>query len=449
MSLDIATIKLTFDTDENRKNARVAGVRLPSGRLVAFYDKELSSGIDAYVTVTFTGFVVSAGAGSGVINGIPVSWSASDITFPAGDVTYLLYVTPAGIVGATADYTMSFTKDVIWLAWVFVGASSINRVETIENIGRYVFARPQVQVGGEWVWSDFEFLLNSGKSPSAFYNMSDSLIYMSYIKDDASYIRTFSSLDELTWSYISNIKVVASTLSLPRDPENRVLLFTGSSGMCDSDIIDVDFLPMGDTGAGYIIDNYSQGTFDQYIFLPTIGITYAKFIRMPITYEIGSVDSAGVFLLEDSVTRDSLSTTGFYRWHKWEGSPGVKYVRVKAYVTRIRDYFTTPPSNYKQVEVFSDLNKTSTTFRSISSEVLGEIYTISTGSSPEASAEIVESFDRLRVNPADTFELMTDPGHMAASDVVDTFDRIRSYKEDSVLSQSGCGVFSSIDIQIG
>jgi len=227
---DDLPFKQTGDTDSSRLNDYPSIIRDNSGRLLLFYEKEFASGLLTGGVVTFVDPSLDChiDAGTGEINDIPVTWSADDLTLGSNTFT-LVYVDNAGNVNHTADFTITFMKDVIALAFVNVGLSTIVRINPIEKTGFYIFNRRQVASGPDYVWDDYESRLNPGRKPEAFFDSTANKAYCTFIKDGSTFIRMFDTTSSLTWEDVNNVQEVSSILYPVPPPEKELLLQVGAT----------------------------------------------------------------------------------------------------------------------------------------------------------------------------------------------------------------------------
>lgn len=248
-----SSTQLTTDTDDNRINSDMCAVVSPEGQRILFYAKTFNSGRLSNSRVTYTiPFTLNIQAGNGIINGIAVSWGATSLI--AGSNSFILiYVDNLGTVGMTTDFTMTFMKDVIVLAYVNTGNSEIVYVEEVEKISKNIYCRKQVSYSyGSWSWDDYELILNTGEQPRAFYNSDNNKIYMSYKKDDIAFVRIFDLNSQISFSYLPNKYISSDVIYLNRNPESS-LYFSGSMGsISDNDIASVDLFPLGPSALSFM-----------------------------------------------------------------------------------------------------------------------------------------------------------------------------------------------------
>lgn len=335
--------QITIDTDAERINNYPCIVVSETGQKFLFYEKFLTTGKQSYSRITFTSpsFIVNVEAGYGTINGVPVSWNAGSLI--ASPNSYqLVYVTVNGELGIRTMPTIYDTQNVIILAYVSTGASSITRIEEVEQSGYYIFVRKQIYTGSSWEWENYEYRLNTGQQPRAFYDSNTDKIYLSYLKDSISYLRVFEPSNELTWSYLPNIQINADIINLNRNPENTLYFNGGSSGYLSTANLVDNLYPMTTFDFAFINNNI-------YIFIPFLTGEYLKYIKSNLTYEIGYYIGE-TFIVEDSVTVPF--TQHSFGWTLWNYSIGTKYIRVRLYTKLFSEEYITSPVYYKSSNLF-------------------------------------------------------------------------------------------------
>jgi hypothetical protein len=340
----IIKYQITQDTDEGRLNNYPCIIVSSTGQKFLFYEKFLTTGKQSFSRITFipSSFIINVEAGYGSINGINVTWNSG--TLIASPNSYqLVYVTSSGILGIKTAPTIEEIKDIIILAYISSGASSITRIEEVEQTGYYIFLRKQVYTGTEWVWENYEYRLNTGKQPRAYYDSNTNKIYLSYLKDSASYLRIFDFSNELTWEYLQNITINSNIITLNKDPQNIFYFSGGSSGFKSKcDIFD-DLYPMTTFDFAFLGE-------DIYIFIPFLTGNYLKYIKSFLTYEVGYFQGEN-FIIEDSVTVPYTQHSFSYRL--WEYSLGLKYIRVRLYTQLFTQEYITSPVYYKNTEIYN------------------------------------------------------------------------------------------------
>ena len=341
--------KLTFDTDNGRINSSPSTVVLPTGQQIVFYSKFLTTGKESFSSITFVSpsFQVDVEAGSGTINGTPVTWVATN----PGDITAtsnmfeIVYVTVTGDLEIGSNLSMDFLQDKILLAYVSSGGSSITRIYELEKTGNYIYVRRQYWTGTEWEWNDYENLLNTGSEPFCFYNADTGYIYLSYKKDGISYTRLFNPLDELTWEYLPNIQITSGSITLKKDPENSIVVVGTASGYKSIVSVINNLYPLSAADFTFVEDQ-------PYVYLPKIGGDYLSYLRGDITYEffrlIGST-----YILEASYTLSKNASMSFTEIYKlWTGTSGVKYVGIRVNTSLFIDDYVTSPIYYSSFDLY-------------------------------------------------------------------------------------------------
>jgi len=447
---NLPSLRLTFDTDDLRINRDLAAVRLPSGRFVVLYEKELYSGrlSDSRTSFVDTTFNVNVEAGNGEINGTPVSWTAHSLVMPAS-TNQLIYVDAVGNVLNTEDYPMSVVKDVILLALVYVGEFSITSLEELEKWGRYVYGRRQIQQAGSWVWDDYEFILNTGEDPKAFYDVSSDKIYVTYRKDSSSNVRVLDVANELTWSYIPSVLLsgFGAQINMRRDPENEFTMMSSSSNNLSIEIQSDDFMRMGTTGLGYFLVG---SIYEPFIYLPKIDTQYEAYVQKPFFYEIGYFNVNNFFVVEDTIP--FLDFQGFERWYQWTGSYGDKYIRMRTpFFSLIKSEFVTPVSGYRQISIwppFEDVGGLGTPQINVDSR--DYVFQQGSGAASLSSVGVTAEFDQdfYTVDP-DSFSFKSGSALSLStfSEITAEFDQdFYTVDPDSFTLGSGSALMSSITI---
>jgi hypothetical protein len=347
------TYQLTYDTDNNRINSSPSVIVLPSGQRIAFYSKFLTTGKISFSRITFVApsFDISVEAGNGELNGISgITWSSGNLIATPNSFQ-LVYVTTAGVLGIGTNLTMSFLKDVILLAYVSSGNSSITRIQELEHSGNYIYVRKQTLLGSTWTWNDYEELLNTGSNPMCFYNSNTGYIYLNYTKDSATYVREFNPADELTWETLQSITITSGTITLNRDPENTLAVAGCSSGYKSGVVIESNEYPIGVPGFAFVNDQ-------PYVFLPSVGGDYLSYIKSGITYEFFTL-VGNDYILEATYTLSKYQATGYQNRYKlWTGTIGVKYVGIRLNTILFTDEFVTSPNYYVFFELYPYPDKT-------------------------------------------------------------------------------------------
>lgn len=341
----VTTQQITRDLDDNRVNEHPCIISSPIGQLFIFYRKTWVTGKLSYTRVTFSPpFTVSIESGNGVLKGTSVTWDA--ITLEASPSTYqLIYVTTDGVVHIGLNLSMTEMRNVIPLAYVQSGATSISRIEELEKTGNYIFIRKQVDTGSGWVWDDYEYRLNTGDQPRAFYDSVSNKIYMSYKKDGIAYNRVLDPTNELTWEYLPNVTIQSNNITLNRDPQNSSVLSI-SSGYNAPVLLLSDEYPILSTGFCYIGNQV-------YIFLPYIGGSYLQYAYGPLTYEVLTYNGGNSYTVEATYVIPAINYgDANYRYRLWVGTIGVKYIRIRTETRIVVGEFVTYPVNYASVLLY-------------------------------------------------------------------------------------------------
>jgi len=338
--------QLTRDLDDGRSNDYPSIVVGPTGQRIAFYKKFLTTGKISFSRITFVSpsFTVDVEAGNGSVQGTSVTWSAGTLTATAN--TYeIVYVDTSGILHISPNLSMTDAQNVILLAYVQTGSTSITRIEEIEHTGSYIYIRRQMLVGSSWVWNDYEYRLNTGEEPRAYYDLVNNKIYLSYKKDGVSYVRMFDPTNELTWEYLPNVNISSNTLTLNNDPSNSIVLALSGGYKTSSNLVSDEY-PMGDTQFLFMNNN-------PYIILPYITGDNLLYAYGPVTYEIMTY-SLGVYTVEASFILPNVKyTSNDLRVVPWPYTLGLKYIRCSLSTRLFSDMFVTNPVNYKQLNLFS------------------------------------------------------------------------------------------------
>lgn len=384
----LPSIKLTFDTDDDRANYNPTFVIDKNGRKIIFYEKRFKSGrlSDSRVKKTAS-FSLSVDAGNGEINGTSVAW-ASDTLTATPNTFELVYVDTAGNIGITDSFPMSFVQSVIVLAYINSGSSEIVTVAEVEKTGKYIYNRRQVLSGGSYVWDDNEYIVNIGEKPRAFFDAANDKIYLTYHKDNSSYIRIFDVNDPTTWSFLPNIVIISGQISKIDQPSDKIIFqtaagiksrlvktaefketrdfeqdsfsFQTASGQRVRQKITSNTFSLGSTGLGFI---EVGGSFEPHIWLPYVLGTRDEFLFYivgDVTYKIFS-EVGGIYTLEDSVTISGTARDASERWHQWAGAPGAYYIGISVTVNRdlIGTDFETDSEFYVPIRIYDPFDETS------------------------------------------------------------------------------------------
>jgi hypothetical protein len=342
--------QLTFDTDDGRIDSYPNVIITATGQQLVFYSKFLTTGKTSYSRITFSApsFTINVEAGTGTINGTSLSWSAGTVTALQNSyqLVYVIHSGPGtGTIGIGANLSMNFLKDVIMLAYVSSGSSSISSIEELERSGNYIYCRKQTLVGMNWVWDDYEVLLNTGSNPMCFYNSSTGFIYLNYIKDSISYVRTFNPASELTWQYLSSTTIISGTINLNRNPENSTNS-SCSSGYTSYVKLNSALYPLGVTCFSFVNGQ-------PYVFLPRIGGSYLSYVYGSVTYNFFTLMGT-TYTIEASYTIPVLNSSLYSNQYKlWTGTIGVKYVGVQLHTGLFLDVYRSDPEDYGSFELYS------------------------------------------------------------------------------------------------
>jgi hypothetical protein len=339
MSITPTNTKLTFDTDEGRINSYPSVVNA-NGQRIVFYEKFFTSGrtTGGRVTASLPTFTVTVNSGTGTLNGTNVSWSNTDIT-ASPDKFEIVYVTLAGSIGISDDFSMTLMKDRIILAYIQSGASSIVRVIEIEKDGRYIYNRRQIQSGSNWIWDDNEYPLCTGETPVAVYN--NGKIYLTYNKDDISYIRIFNPSDALTWSFLRPIDILSDQITLNNDPNAQSEYSFGCGKGCFTQTMNLQLFSMVGIAMTFI-RSYSNPR----VFKPVISSDYMNYVVGDFTIEFYT-KSGNTYTLERSFTISQHDNTTYEnKWFEWVDTPGQKYVVVACKISFVSDIIRTPYDAY-------------------------------------------------------------------------------------------------------
>lgn len=421
-----STTKLTFDTDDGRINSSPSTVILPSGQQFCFYSKFLTTGKESFSRITFVepSFTVNVEAGSGTINGIPVNWNAGTLTSPANSYS-IVYVTTAGVLGIGDDLTMAFLKDVILLAYISSGNSSITRIFELEHFGSYIYVRKQVLSGSTWVWDDYETILNSGSEPISFYNSVTDVIYLTYKKDSASYVRTFNPNDELTWEYLNSVAIAAGqSITLKRDPENTTSAAIGS-GYSTTFQARYDLYPLGVSGFSFVNN-------DKYVFLPFISGSYVPNIIGNITYEFYS-KSGSTYTLEASYTlRNNNSLELSERHRLWLGPNGVIYVGIRIKTQLFQEEYASSPSEYVSFEIYNYPDLTTFSVDTYSVDTRDKSLGVSLGSGYAGIMTKTAEYEESRDSESDTYpKAALGSGYAGIMAMTAEYEETRDFESDT------------------
>jgi hypothetical protein len=404
------TTKLTVETDNGRPASSPSLIVKPTGQKFVFYTKQFTSGRTSDSNVTFTlPNIVNIEAGSGTLNSIVISWSAVSPTVSYNSFD-IVYVDSSGNVIVSDTWDMTTIASSIVLAYVYVGGSAITSLEQVEKMGLYVYSQKQVLVGSVWQWIDQEYLVNTGEQPRAFYDQASDKIYLQYKKDSSVYLRIFDPSDELSWRYIPNTFIQAPNIvHLNRDPQASIQFIAGAGDFADQTVLDAELFPLSATGLSFQL---VSTVFESFIYIPYLTGSYLQYLHYPYTIEIGHL-SGGNFVVEDSVVMSDNDT--YDRWHKWTGTLGLKYLRVRCFSSLMGGEYFTPPANYKQVLIFDPFEYQETIGNTENIQILTE--PVNFEASSAKLGQIIKTFE---------------------------YEESRDFEQDAVLFEVGTGSFGQI-----
>ena len=355
------TTELSTDTDSGRANDYPSIIRDSSGRLMVFYEKQWKSGrlTNGFVTAV-SGFDIQVAAGTGEINSISVTWLLTNLTVPPSSYS-LIYVTNAGVVSQTTDITETLVKDSIVLAFVGSGGSAVAAIEMVETNGTYVFHKKQVWNGSAWVWDDYEYRLNVGINPTAFYDSANNKAYLSFSREGSSFSRVLDFVNPLTFEYLPHYRLTADIL-YPEPQISKTSISRRSGGNSQQVITNVLF-PLSAIGAGFSI-----GTFgiDRVIRVPYLSSQFNSYVIEGSTYCEVFEKIAGSYVLVDSFP---IKKIDLFDWAQFTDTPDKTYylgIRLK-HTLYSEDEFATDPSQYYTMRVYAN----QTSFESVYGLVYG------------------------------------------------------------------------------
>jgi hypothetical protein len=430
MLIPTTVTPLTIDTDNGRTHNYPCIVISPAGQQFVFYEKYLTTGKQSYSRITFTApsFDISVEAGNGSVNATPVTWGSALLTINQNAYA-LVYVDTSGNVGLSYNLDMTFMKDVIQLAYVSSGNSSITRIEELEHTGYYIYLRKQTLSGSSYVWDNVAYRLNTGTQPKAFYCSTNGKIYLTYQKDGAEYVRVFDPTDELTWEYLPNTRIISNVISLINHPQNSVVFGVGSGYEAETTIENGDLFPLGDTGFCFVGSS-------TYIFLPSISGAYIQYITNPIiTYEI--LNKVGsTYYVEASYSLDYHYILG--RWKIWSGTAGQKYIRVIISTTIMTVDYVTDVSSYKSLLIYARPALT-VVDTDISTDGRDDTLSLSASSGYEASVEKTAEFVETKTFQVDTTSLSVSSGYEASIEKTAEFVETKTFQVDTTSLSASSG----------
>jgi hypothetical protein len=349
---DGTPFKQTDDSDASRLNDYPSIIRDNSGRLILFYEKYFRSGVLTGGVVSFVSPSLDCDieAGTGTINGTPVTWSADTLTLTPDTYT-LVYVDSAGNIGQTSDFPISFVKNVIILAYVNVGATTIVRISNLEKEGNYIYNRRQILSGSDYVWDGYESRLNTGEKPEVFFDSTNNKAYCTFIKDGATYTRVFDTTNELTWEDINHTEETGGVLYPVPQPRAELVLDTGCS-QADSTVSQPILFDFGRSFAvGLHIDTSAP-----YVHLPYVSSSFISAMIPPATMQVFT-KSGLVYSLEAEFNIEAEdSPTGLTT--SWAYTRGTKYLGLVVNHNLYVDDYITDPSDYVEVLIPNKIDST-------------------------------------------------------------------------------------------
>jgi hypothetical protein len=386
------------------------------------------------------GLLVTVDAGNGVINSIPVTWTAINLPVQPNKFQ-LVYVTSSGIVSITDNFDMTLTASVIMLAYVFAGASAITRLHEIEKDGKYIYVRRQKPDGfGGWVWDNYEDILNSGEQPQAIYRELDNRIYVTYRKDSAVYQRVIEVGNESSaWTYLLDFTIQSGPqIVLDTDPTNEIQTDSSASDFLLNtfDPFTFSFLILGFETK---FNNPGYDFSHKFLFMPTVvTATGINGLELEIeNYEIyiGPLDNQTMI---DSF--DFNSNKG--KWKPIDTLTGTFYLGWSGFIKIFgrRLPYTLPPSNRLKISIENTFFDTA---GDGSTKVVGKVHESTSyvkSSASDTKNSIDFSFEQLINGENDTTLTEQDKLMSSVSDefneILNTFDQIVDSELDNSLTQS-------------
>jgi len=381
-------LKQTDDSDASRLNDYPSIIRDNSGRLLLFYEKYFRSGVLTGGVVSFVSPSLDChiDAGTGTINETPVSWSADDLTLTPSTYT-LIYVDSAGNVGQTSDFPISFVKNVITLAYVNVGATTIVRITNLEKEGSYIFNRRQVLSGPDYVWDDYETRLNTGEKPEVFFDSSSNMAYCTFIKDGATFTRVFDTTSALTWEDVAHVEEVGGILYPVPQPSAELILNVGCS---KSSFVSYN-PPLYELGRNMVV---GLDTSDPYVHVPYVTSPYLAYMTSAPIMQVFT-KSGSIYTLETEINL-GVEDYPYGLITLWSFTRGTKYLGLKVSHTLYVGDFYTDPSDYAEVLIPENIYSTVTVSPTeLQTTIFPEVWDLEVGcskSSVEKSSEFGQLF---------------------------------------------------------
>jgi hypothetical protein len=448
-TFNIVTQKLTLDTDSGRLNNNTVIVIDNYGRRVVFYEKFLTSGLtdfsptDSFISWS-SPFTINVPAGSGSINGISVSWSATTV-FSTPNAYQLLYVSNSGTVSIINTWDMVLFKDAIVLAMVYSGSSEITFLERWEKTGKYIFVKMQTAPG---IWDNKEYVLNVGEQPKAFINPSGK-IYLSYIKDSSAFVRIIDFSDPLTLSYLPHTLVTSNMTQINMNPYPQSSLGTSLSVGHEGVVAapqGVDLYPFAYYGVGY---RKVLGVYQPFMYLPYLTGSYLAYVNFPYYVEFFSYVGGSYILIASIPIYDLLTDlSSLNRWFQWTYGNGTFYVGVRINNKLINTPYTTLPANYGTFKIFDPFElQTFPDATHISDEIIERPTNVGLGLGHEGIIEKTAEFELTKDYETDNKDISLSSGYEGIVEKTSEFESIKDYETDSKdmgLSVGNIGVITIV-----
>jgi hypothetical protein len=346
---------------------------------------------------------------------------------------------------------MTFVKDVITLAYVSSGGSSIVYLEAIEKSGKYIYGRKQVLSGGSWIWDDYEYVLNTGEQPRAYYDPAVNKVYLSYKKDSISWVRMFDLSLSDTLEYLPNTVISGGYLYLynypttGRNPENTIYVKSGSGLKAASSISDTVLFSLGATGLSFT--ETSPSVWTKYVYLPVVTGSNLAYLHYPYWIEFYTL-SGSTYTLELSVLVSVNDTNIYpYRWYPWTLTNGRKYVGLKAYNNFFSTPFYTDPANYLTLDIFDvfDFSQVLSS-TSLRDDVIEGRQIYKSGAGLRSTLTKTYEYDILRDFETDFLSMRSGSGVYSTLTKTYEYDILRDFESDSISLGSGSGLKCSLVI---
>lgn len=428
---------LTKDIDNGRINSNPSFIIIPSGQIIVFYSKYMTSGRTSDSRVTFvSGFTIQVDAGAGTLNSNAVTWNAATIALPPSSYV-LVYVDVSGNVVTTTSWSMDVVKTSIVLAYVNVGDSVVVYIEEVEKAGNYIFVRKQVPVVGGWVWDDNEYILNTGEQPRAAYDVSMGKVYVSYRKDSTAFMRLFDVSDDTTWHYIRNYSVTASTININANPQVIFNFRGGAGNKAVGTMANPDLFPISVVGFGFILES---GSPVPYIFIgPLTANSYTPYIITDVTFNIYTTYGNSGYVLEDSFSTPYPFRNDFTLWHRWTGTSGIKYIGISVGTHLFVQPFVTDPAYYSSVTVVSDYEVRSLVSDTVNSLLADRVYALTPGAGHLGTVVKTYEYDAEFNFQIDNMSLITGAGNIGTVVKTSEYEAVFNFQTDSMSLITGAG----------